>query len=150
MPLHNNNQASGPETIDINQSGSAASKAMLPMVIAVSLRLLIENNAIVGWQANYHDGNGWGTLADQTGFVPTFRVRKINICDESFSFRNIEINLAGNSEQWAKTIKNSFQEQIIETLLTNCLHDLHVTKIYLADSLTRTSGTNATYIVLHG
>jgi hypothetical protein len=150
MPLHNSNQASGPETNDINQSGSAAEKAMLPMVIAVSLRLLIENNEIVGWQANYHDGNGWGTLSDQSGFVPTFRVRKINICDESNSIRNIEVNLAGNGEQWAKEVKNMFQEQIIETLLTNCLHDLHITKIYLADKLQRVSGTNATYIVLHG
>ena len=151
MSLHHNGQMSGPSTIDMNDSGSAAEKALLPVVLAISLRLEAVTQK---WQANYNDGNGWAQLSDQTGYVPPIRVRRINICDESSDARQIEFNLAGNGEQMAKGTKanpnRDYQEAIIEIFRTNQMHDLHITKIYLADGLQRTSGNNATYIVLHG
>lgn len=160
MSLHHNNQMSGPNTIDMNDSGSAAEKAMLPVVLAISLRLYERK-----WQVNLNDGNGWKELSDQSSYTPPIRVRKVNICEASiegggseydslYDSRTLEFNLAGNGEQMAKGTKENpnreFQEGIVETFRTNMLHDLHITKIYLANLLQVVHYTNATYIVLHG
>jgi hypothetical protein len=148
MSLHHRDQASGPETIDMSGSGSAAEKALLPPVSAISLKF------DTVWKVDIHDGNGYQTLSDQTAYTPPMRVRYVNVCDESFAERNIEFNLAGNGDLHKRGTEASpcreFQNNIIERLKTNERHAMHLTRIFLADSLQRTSGTNATFIVLLG
>jgi len=141
MPYRLNTQGSGPETIDANQSGSAAERAMLPMVVAVSVKL------DTTWKYNLHDGKGWQNCPFQDHFDPPIRVRKVLFPDTTNTKIGMTYDLAGNGEQSKDPATvNRYQLEVIGTFLTNVLHDLHVTRVYLDDD----SQTDAEYIVFHG
>ncbi len=117
------------------------------MLIAKSLRLVVVDDQNI-WQYNNHDLSGWLTCPDQTYFLPSFKVRKINLVDESNLIRKVTYDLAGCGDiHKLDTDAARFQYQlgVMEVLETNIGHDRYVTKVYL-DS----TGTNATYIVLLG
>jgi hypothetical protein len=144
MPLHNNRQDSGPETITMDDSHGAAVKSMLPMVIAVSLRY----NATSGnWEYNLHDLTGWHDCPNQTLYEPPISVRRVLLRDESHDYRRIVYDLSGNGEEArSSTTKDRYQMGIDSFLQTNELHPLHITRVYLdADD-----ALLASYYVFHG
>lgn len=117
------------------------------MVIAKSLRYVEVDQQMV-WQYNSHDLLGWITCPDQTAFIPPFKVRKINLVDESNLIRKVTFDLAGCGDIHkldTDAARFQFQLGVMEVLETNIGHDRYVTKVYLD-----ATGTNATYIVLLG
>lgn len=126
MPLYSPTQSSGPQTKMPNGTGSEAQKAMLPPEIAVAVRY-----RVAGWQVNLHDGNGWQNLVNQAEYIPPFYVTRILINDATNANRAIYVCLSGNGETCSDGNDRLYQEGVELNLLTNCMHDLHVTKLFL-------------------
>ncbi|MBE3122205.1 MAG: hypothetical protein IMZ53_14920 [Thermoplasmata archaeon] len=148
MPFYVNTQNSGPETIDMGDTGSSAAKCLLPAVIAVTLRWNADGDE---WEYNRHDLTGWHvmTTGDEHDWNPPIRVRRILLSDGSNESRRLCYDLAGNGEQQARDVKYRYQRAISNYFRTNEMHDLHVTKLYL-DQITPSGNDYATYIVLYG
>lgn len=142
MPLHEPTQNSGPETIDMGDSGSAAAKTLLPVVLACAVRWNVSGGE---WEYNYFDTTGWHVFGTDTTFNPPFRVRRVLISDNSNEQRRIVYDLAGNGEQRSIT----YQVAVNNYFRTNEMHDLHITKLYL-DQITADGADHATHIMLFG
>jgi hypothetical protein len=139
MPLHDNRQGAGGDTISMLDAHPV--RSLLPVVIACSLRY---NTTSSKWEYNYHDLGGWVELADQTMFEPPFRVRRVSIRDENNKSMRIVYDTAGNGE-----LRNNvtYQMGIDAILVANVLHDIHITRLYLDQG---SEGNLASFIILHG
>lgn len=139
MPIHLNTQVGGLESIGPGEAGNAAQKQITGVVIAVGLRYTGGK-----WQYNLNNATGWHECASQDYYDPPIRVRAVNMMETSNGYADLCYDLAGNGELMKTHDVTTYQTAIIETLMANTNHPMHLTRIWF------TGTTNTASILLKG
>lgn len=140
MPTHRSNQTQNASSKYPKQTGSGVEKVSAPPQSAESLRY-----SGGAWQYNHHKLAGWVALgALVTSYDPNIQATAVLINDSSNTVRQIHVDLAGNGWDHAQATPGHGQQGITLSLLTNVVHRINITRIYVDD----TNLTNATHIVL--